>query len=987
LRGEQISMWKESHERSSARHFCILALSLLVALLPFPHTARTAINERDTFSLPVLFADDFEKHPEGGVPNNWEFIRGQWGIAKGETKVLQQTQMDMEYAAYAIATWQDYSITSRFKIITSSSTWGAGIVAYWRNRDNHYRFYVDGIKVCVVKVVDGKAFMLAQTEFVVEPRKWYRVKLRVANIEERVEIRGKIWSLNASEPANWMLSASDTNPSFKSGLAGFWTACCDAVFGELVVTVNPTPGEKQPPQILFSDDFQNEPKGRPPSSFTFYGGSWIIDRDEGMNVCRQVEDETPLSFDENAFAIVQWRDYTVTARFYPEKTRPVWGCGVIGYYTVDESGEHFYRLWHARGVVMLDKRDGEQTFHIGSAPTRVEEGKWCTMQMRLQTHTDGLLIRVKVWSDEQEPREWLFEYLDRTPLKGGQAGVLVFRTRCAVDDFKVFSNTGVGIRRRVALQVGKGGFDGYEEALITNIAPKEVMPPAQTIALLRKDKVASRMLLRFDLSSLPSVSVVRRAILSLYALRCDGNITVGVFRVLKRWEHGKANWLSPNGEQSWNTPGGDFPGDGNNSPRLSFKTASAHGEEAEAKIAEADMWVNFDVTEAVKAIVEGGAENNGFLLTITSGKGSVEFISGSSINVNAPKLTIEYELPQPHEVVHTPLEYWGAVVMRKSLLPGPPRGFFPDGVVGEYYDDEDLETYKVGDPPPKTAFSKLVFTRKDEMIDFRWDIGASPHPDMGSEFWSVRWQGRMFVPHTDEYVFHFENLDDAARLYIDGKLVLDAWKIQMPTTHSSQPIALTAGFHDVLVEYYQGPGPGASIRLTFSSRRIPKQLVVFPEGVKGDYYDEPEPPQGYKIGEAPIGPFFQRYIFSRVDLVIDHDWNTRPHPDMSSQYWGVKWQGQLLVPEDGEYQFFIEDLDDAARLWIDGELVIDEWRIGPQRSAASKKMELKKGLHDFKLEFYQGPPPIASIKVMWKGPSFEKELIPPVSYFGQVERE
>lgn len=955
------------------RQFACFIKVIVLLVLAF----RAQAVPPDWILSPLIFSDDFEGHVEGSIPSNWEFVRGHWVIGKDGGSVLKQLQMDMESAAYAIATWQDYTVTARFKVNTCGPNWGIGVVAYWRSKCHHYRLYVNNSRAYIVKVLDGKVIPLAEANFSTELRSWYYIKLQVTNLEGEIELKGKAWLHRAKEPQQWMIEASDTNPSFKSGLAGLWTASCDAVFREFIVTSNPDPTGRQPSAVLFCEDFQNDRKGRTPSSFSLHGGSWIVDKDEGVNVCRQLEDETPISFDENSYAIVLWRDCTITAKLRADKARTVWGYGIIGYYTVDEAGEHFYRLWYARGVVMLDKRDGEQTLHLGSAPLQIEGGKWCTMQLKLESHQNGLLIRAKVWSEEPEPKEWLLEYLDNKPLSGGQAGLLVFRSECSVDEFKVISTAGLSRVRTVTFQHGSGGYSSYDEAcMITNTDLRKSFPDLKALTLIKQDKKISRALIRFDLSSMPLGSIIKRAALLLYVLRRDGEVEVGVFRMLRAWRGDKATWTSADGKSAWNTPGGDFPGDGNNPPRLSFKTTSERGEEAAAKVVSEDTWISLDITEAVRAWVEGNAENNGLLLSIISGHGVVELAGGKT--AMAPKLTIDYELRQPLETTYSPIEYWGAKVKR-NLLSGPKRGFSPDGITGEYYDDVDLETYTIGDPP-KTEFSKLIFTRKDEMIDFRWDIGTSPHPDMGSEFWSVRWEGRMFIPRTDEYVFYLDHLDDAARLYIDGELILNAWKIQIPTSYVSKPIKLNAGFHNVVVEHHQGPGPGASIRLSFSSRRMPKQLVIFPEGIKGDYYDDPEP-QEYRIGEPPPGPFFQRYIFSRIDPAINHDWNTRPHPEMSSQYWGVRWQGQLLIPEDGEYQFFLEDLDDAARLWIDGNLIIDEWRFGPQRSISSKPIKLTKGLHEFKLEFYQGPPPVASIRVMWRGPSFGKEVIPPASYF------
>ncbi|HIE48080.1 TPA: DNRLRE domain-containing protein, partial [Candidatus Bipolaricaulota bacterium] len=600
-------------------------------------------------------------------------------------------------------------------------------------------------------------------------------------------------------------------------------------------------------------------KGESPSGFITFGGKWIIDREAGMRVCRQLEDETPLSFNENAYAIVQWRNYTVRVRMRADRARTVWGYGIVGYYTLDDTGEHFYRLWQARGVVMLDKRDGKRTDHFGSAPLRCERGKWYTFLMRLQEEEGGVLIRAKVWDDGPEPKDWLLEHYDPKPLAGGQAGILVFRAECSFDDFTVLRNSGTSRFRTVVLQNHWGGYEGCEEVgVISSASPDANQRNSPIFRITRKDGTVTRGLLHFDLSVLPAGGIVRRATLMLYALRREGEPTVGVFRLLKRWLPDRVTWLSPDGRRRWDTPGGDFPGDGNNPAHLSFQPGSQYGEESAVKITHAPRWWAFDITEAVRSWVEGAVANYGLVLTIVEGNGMVEFATSRITSTEtsiAPRLFIEYEVRQPLEPWHSPLEYWQAVMQRKGLLTGPPRGFYPNGIMGEYYDDPDAKEYQMDKEPPGPVFTKLIFTRPDEMINFVWNTGRAPHPEMGSEFWSVRWQGRLFVPRDDEYKFYFDNLDDAARLYIDGKLILDAWKIQLPSTHASEPIKLTAGFHQVVVEYHQGPGPGAAIRLSWSGTNLPKQVVVFPEGIKGDYYDDPAYNE-YELNQPPPGPFF-----------------------------------------------------------------------------------------------------------------------------------
>jgi hypothetical protein len=54
--------------------------------------------------------------------------------------------------------------------------------------------------------------------------------------------------------------------------------------------------------------------------------------------------------------------------------------------------------------------------------------------------------------------------------------------------------------------------------------------------------------------------------------------------------------------------------------------------------------------------------------------------------------------------------------------------------------------------------------------------------------------------------------DDGMRVYLDGALVIDGWKNQPPTTYTATR-TVTAGDHEVKVEYYENTG-GAVAKLT-----------------------------------------------------------------------------------------------------------------------------------------------------------------------------
>jgi hypothetical protein len=89
--------------------------------------------------------------------------------------------------------------------------------------------------------------------------------------------------------------------------------------------------------------------------------------------------------------------------------------------------------------------------------------------------------------------------------------------------------------------------------------------------------------------------------------------------------------------------------------------------------------------------------------------------------------------------------------------------------------------------------------RDDEVIDFNWGTG-SPAPEISSDQFSVRWTAkRTFEAGT--YRFHALT-DDGVRVWVDGRLIVDQWH-DYPLGHYQAEVHLSAGQHDIKVEYYE----------------------------------------------------------------------------------------------------------------------------------------------------------------------------------------
>jgi hypothetical protein len=103
-----------------------------------------------------------------------------------------------------------------------------------------------------------------------------------------------------------------------------------------------------------------------------------------------------------------------------------------------------------------------------------------------------------------------------------------------------------------------------------------------------------------------------------------------------------------------------------------------------------------------------------------------------------------------------------------------------------------------------------VFQRDDPVISFNWGSG-SPRPDLQADDFSVRWSRRINFGQAGLYRFRAE-ADDGVRLWIDGTLAVDAWRDGYSL--DEVVVNLTAGNHDLRVEYYEHLG-GALVQVSW----------------------------------------------------------------------------------------------------------------------------------------------------------------------------
>ena len=106
----------------------------------------------------------------------------------------------------------------------------------------------------------------------------------------------------------------------------------------------------------------------------------------------------------------------------------------------------------------------------------------------------------------------------------------------------------------------------------------------------------------------------------------------------------------------------------------------------------------------------------------------------------------------------------GCSYLGEKIIPFHPGWFAgkdgEQGLTARYYNNWDLS----GEP---------VVVREDEMVNFNW-IYAKPHPALNADRFSVAWTGILKPQESFRGCIAVPG-QDSMRLYVDGKLLIDAW--------------------------------------------------------------------------------------------------------------------------------------------------------------------------------------------------------------------
>jgi PKD repeat protein/uncharacterized protein YraI len=108
-------------------------------------------------------------------------------------------------------------------------------------------------------------------------------------------------------------------------------------------------------------------------------------------------------------------------------------------------------------------------------------------------------------------------------------------------------------------------------------------------------------------------------------------------------------------------------------------------------------------------------------------------------------------------------------------------------------------------------------------------------------------------------------------------------------------------------------------------------------GWQGEYYDNRD------LQGQPV--------LVRDDPRIDFDWGTgSPDTELPADNFSARWTISRDLPA-GTYRFSIW-VDDGVRMWVDNQLIIDDWREGGARNVAAD-LNLARGTHSARVEYFE----------------------------------
>jgi RHS repeat-associated protein len=191
------------------------------------------------------------------------------------------------------------------------------------------------------------------------------------------------------------------------------------------------------------------------------------------------------------------------------------------------------------------------------------------------------------------------------------------------------------------------------------------------------------------------------------------------------------------------------------------------------------------------------------------------------------------------------------------------------------------------------------------------------------------------------------------------------------------------------------PGAGEHMRRNFSWKLvgISAALLAVACGGGGGPRTGSGTPDGGQTGQPRAsgtglqGEYFDsatltNSVLVRVDPRIDFDWSAGPPAGvpLTTAAFSVRWTGQVEALASGDHTFALVS-SSGARLWINGQLLVDGWTGNAGTRLTGVVQLTAKQRYDVRVEYHEDGATGASIHLSWAYPGQSEQVVPTTQLF------
>ena len=149
------------------------------------------------------------------------------------------------------------------------------------------------------------------------------------------------------------------------------------------------------------------------------------------------------------------------------------------------------------------------------------------------------------------------------------------------------------------------------------------------------------------------------------------------------------------------------------------------------------------------------------------------------------------------------------------------------------------------------------------------------------------------------------------------------------------------------------------------------------QGILAEFFDN----AGISFNVASMPTLIDRVPdHVRLESSFQHSSSSQAYSGLDDRFknnWGARFSGLIDVPETGNWTFYLTS-DDGSELWVNGQSLVTNYGSHGM-TERSQNVLLDAGMHDFKIEFFQGGGP-HGLQLSWSGPNQSKAFVPPSAF-------